>query len=236
MAVIQLTTSQFPKTCETCHSTTAWIPSTFNHTTIYPLTGAHTTVACTACHTSGYVNTPNTCAGCHTNDYNQATNPNHKTLGISTDCATCHTTNPGWEPALFPQHSTYFVITGAHTSRSCADCHKGTYPNTPNTCAGCHTTNYNQTTSPNHTAAQFPITCSDCHTQTSWVPSTWSHTKYFPISSGKHTGIPCATCHTNAASYAVFTCITSACHKNDHNQSQGSAGCYSCHPTGNAGK
>ncbi len=226
------TTSLFPKTCETCHTPTAWVPSTFNHTAVYPLTGAHTTVACNLCHATGYPNTPSTCVGCHQNDFNQSANPSHSKIGISTDCKTCHTTNPGWAPATFATHNTYYVLAGAHVSVACATCHNGNYNTTPNTCAGCHTTKYNQTTKPNHVAAQFSNSCATCHSQSAWTPSTWSHTTYFPITSGKHTNIACATCHTNASNYSVFSCVTSGCHGDAHNQSQGSAGCYKCHPQG----
>ncbi len=39
----------FPNTCQTCHTTTAWQPASFDHsTTGFTLTGAHVTVACTA--------------------------------------------------------------------------------------------------------------------------------------------------------------------------------------------
>ena len=44
-------TAGFPTDCSLCHSTTNWTTSTFNHaTTTFPLTGAHTSVACAACH------------------------------------------------------------------------------------------------------------------------------------------------------------------------------------------
>jgi len=240
------TTSQFPKTCETCHSQTAWIPATFNHNNVYPLTGAHAVVAtnCELCHANGYSNTPNTCVGCHQNDYNQSTNPNHNTSGIATDCATCHTTNPGWEPATFPTHNTYYVLEGAHVSQTCVSCHNGNYISTPNTCAGCHTTDYNQTTNPNHATAQFPKTCADCHSQTVWKPANWNHdAQYFPIYSGKHQGEwnTCSDCHKTASNYASFSCID--CHEHNktdmddkHKGQQGytwtSAACYSCHPKG----
>jgi len=238
-------TAKFPTTCATCHSQTAWVPSTFNHSSIYPLTGAHATVPCSQCHANGYANTPNTCVGCHQNNYNQSVNPNHKAIGISTECATCHTTNPGWEPALFPNHNSYYVLAGAHTSKTCADCHKGNYVNTPNTCAGCHTDDYNQTKNPNHAVAQFPKTCADCHSQSTWSPANWNHdAQYFPIYSGKHQGKwnTCSDCHTNASNFAVFTCTTS-CHpqsstNNDHQGVNGysynSNACLTCHPRGNS--
>jgi hypothetical protein len=244
-------TAQFPTTCETCHSQTAWNPTTFDHNTVYPLTGAHATIAtnCFACHKGNYTNTPNTCVGCHQTNYNQSTNPNHGSIAIPTECATCHTTNPGWAPATFPIHNNYYALIGAHAAiaSQCATCHNGNYNNTPNTCYGCHQTDYNQTTNPSHAAAQFPTTCTDCHNQNAWVPANWDHDgQYFPIYSGKHNGqwTLCSDCHKNASNYAEFTCTTS-CHPQSemNNAHQGVSGysytssaCYNCHPNGNAPK
>jgi hypothetical protein len=243
------TTSNFPTTCEICHSQSAWSPSTFNHNTTYPLTGAHATIAsnCFACHQGNYVNTPNTCAGCHMPNFNASTNPNHAAGNFPTTCNTCHTTNPNWTPATFPIHNNYYVLAGAHIPVSCITCHNGNYNTTPNTCVGCHLTNYNQTTNPSHTAAQFPTTCADCHSQSTWSPANWNHDgQYFPIYSGKHKNKwnLCTDCHSNPGNYAVFTCTTS-CHPqaSTNNKHQGvngysynSAACYNCHPTGNGGK
>ncbi len=242
-------TSQFSKTCETCHSQTAWVPSTFNHNNTYPLTGAHAAIAsnCTQCHPNGYANTPNTCAGCHQPDYNQSVNPNHSALNIPNSCATCHTTNPGWQPATFAIHNNYYVLAGAHIQVACVTCHNGNYTNTPNTCAGCHMTDYNQTTNPKHATAQFPVTCADCHSQSAWTPSTFNHDgQYFPIYSGKHKGKwnSCADCHTNPSNYVVYTCTTS-CHPQSsmNSKHQGVSGyqyvstaCLNCHPNGSGGK
>ena len=49
-------TANYPTDCKTCHDVTVWTSATFNHntTTTFPLTGAHTTVACASCHTTGY--------------------------------------------------------------------------------------------------------------------------------------------------------------------------------------
>ncbi|MBK8778369.1 MAG: hypothetical protein IPO25_13565 [Saprospiraceae bacterium] len=93
---------------------------------------------------------------CHTADFNTATKPNHKTLGLSTACESCHTTVPGWAPATFANHNQYYVIAGAHTSiaNDCAACHKGVYNGTTKTCFGC-ATDYNTTTKPNHKTANF---------------------------------------------------------------------------------
>ena len=242
-------TSGFSTECASCHSQSAWTPSTFDHNNIYPLTGAHATIAgnCEQCHPNGYSNTPNTCAGCHQNNYSQASNPNHGALGLSNDCAICHTTNPDWQPATFPVHNNYYVLSGAHVSADCSDCHNGNYNNTPNVCSGCHMNDYNQTTDPNHASAQFPTTCEDCHTPAAWQPSTFDHDgQYFPIYSGQHNGEwnTCSECHPNSTNYAVFTCTTS-CHpqsstNNDHNGVSGyqylSSACLNCHPDGNGDK
>ena len=231
--------------CYGCHPSGTG-QGTFDHNAAgFPLSGGHTSVACTKCHTSGFAGTSPVCASCHTNTYNQTANPNHSTIGITNECATCHTLNPGWNPATFPTHNTYYVLEGKHISTSCADCHNGNYVTTPNTCVGCHQNNYNQTTTPNHAAALFPVTCADCHSQTAWKPSNWDHDgQYFPINSGKHNGKwnTCADCHANSLNYAEFTC-TGSCHPqptmNSKHQGVGgyqysSPACYSCHPTGTA--
>jgi hypothetical protein len=243
------TAANFPTTCETCHSQTAWTPSTFNHNNVYPLTGAHAAIAgnCFGCHQGNYTNTPNTCEGCHMPNYNATTNPNHVVSNIPTTCNTCHTTNPNWTPATFPIHNNYYVLAGAHVTVDCNTCHNGNYNTAPNTCVGCHLTNYNGTTNPAHAAAQFPTTCADCHTQSAWTPANWNHDgQYFPIYSGKHKNQwnTCADCHTNPSNYTIFTCTT-ACHPqaSTNNKHQGvsgysynSAACYNCHPNGSAGK
>ncbi|MDP2722814.1 MAG: hypothetical protein Q8O72_08660, partial [Bacteroidales bacterium] len=236
--------------CESCHTTNpGWSPATFDiHSNYYPLTGAHTAIAnnCTECHQGNYNNTPNACVGCHQTDYNQTTNPNHSNLGLSTACDECHSTDPDWNPALFPDHNSYYVLQGAHVaiSNQCVDCHNGNYNSTPNTCYGCHEDDYNQTTNPSHAAAQFPTECETCHTQSAWIPSTFDHDgQYFPIYSGEHNGewSLCSDCHTDPTNYTVFTCIT--CHEQastaeEHNGVSGyqynSDACYACHPTGSA--
>ena len=233
--------------CQSCHTTNpGWTPATFTiHNNYYPLTGAHTTITCNQCHNGNYTNIPNTCVGCHQTDYNNTTNPPHGAIGISTDCQSCHTTNPGWAPATFTIHNNYYPLTGAHTTITCNQCHNGNYTNIPNTCVGCHQTNYNQTTNPPHLSQGFPTNCDMCHTTTAWSPSTFNHTPYFPIYSGHHEGVwsTCAACHPTPGNFLDFTCTTS-CHpqnqtNNEHDGVSGysynSTACYNCHPTGGGG-
>ena len=240
----------YPHECQMCHNTSTWDDANFDHsTTGFQLTGAHQTVDCSSCHQNGFAGTPTACESCHLSNYNATTNPNHQAIGITTDCQTCHTTNPGWQPATFPIHNNYYELIGAHANiaNDCASCHNGDYNNTPNECYGCHAEDYNNTTDPNHQAAGFGTDCVSCHSQTAWQPATFDHDpQFFPIYSGKHNGTwsACSDCHTQPNDYSIFSCIT--CH--EHNQTdtddqhQGVQGyiyesnaCYSCHPTGEAG-
>ncbi|MFZ1703231.1 MAG: hypothetical protein WAT79_02730 [Saprospiraceae bacterium] len=210
--------NQFPMECILCHTQDVWTPSSFDHNNYYPLTGAHLTIAndCIACHNGDYTSTPNTCSGCHTTDYNQTVNPNHIALGLSLECATCHTTNPGWQPANFPIHDNYYIIQGAHIGLECVDCHNGDYNNTPNTCIGCHTADYNSALDPNHSANQFPTDCILCHSQDAWTPSTFNHNDYYPLT-GAHLTIAndCVICHMGNYNNTPNTC--NDCHNSDFN-------------------
>ena len=234
----------FPGTCEDCHSFSAWIPSTFDHSQgAFPLTGKHITTQCSQCHSNGYSNTPTDCYSCHQSNYNNTTNPNHQSLLIPTTCNQCHTTN-GWQPAAFDHSQTAFPLTGKHITAQCSQCHSNGYSNTPTDCYSCHQTDYNNTTNPNHTAVSFPTTCNECHSTNGWQPATFDHdNQFFPIYSGKHRGKwnACSDCHTVPSNYSVFSCLN--CH--EHNKTsmdskhQGvqnyvyeSNACLNCHPDG----
>ncbi len=237
----------YPTDCLLCHDTQTWQNATFDHdNTSFPLTGAHLATACDQCHTSGYSGTSSVCVDCHLQNYQSASNPDHQALSISQECQSCHSTNPGWEPALFPVHSNYYPLLGAHSAiaDNCFDCHAGNYVNTPDECQGCHLDDYNSTTNPNHALAGFPVDCEVCHTVNSWIPSTFDHdNQYFPIYSGEHEGEwnQCTDCHITPGNFSVFSCIN--CH--EHNQADmdeehdevpgyiyNSQACFDCHPDG----
>jgi hypothetical protein len=183
-------------------------------------------------------------------DFAGTQNPNHTALNLSTDCVSCHTTEPSWMPASFDNHNDFHPLNGAHAmiANDCAACHNGDYVNTPNTCFGCHQSDYNTTNNPNHSAAQFPTDCTPCHSESAWTPSTFNHDgMYFPIYSGKHDEEwnQCTECHTTPNDFSTFSCIQ--CHEhsnqsdvnNDHDEVSGyiyeSNACYACHPDGDDG-
>ncbi len=239
-------TAGFPTACEACHTTSNWQGALFNHSsTSFPLTGAHTTVTCETCHTSGYAGTPTACVSCHQSDYNGTSDPNHAAAGFPTTCEACHTTS-SWQGAAFDHNATIFPLTGAHTSIACESCHSSGYDGTPTACVACHQGDYNATSNPNHAAAGFPTACENCHTTSSWDGASFDHDgQYFPIYSGKHKNkwSTCSTCHVVPSNYSVFDCT--GCHEHrrsemdsKHDEVAGyiyeSQACYSCHPTGEA--
>ena len=238
----------FPTDCTTCHTTTAWQPSIFDHSkTAFPLSGAHLAVACASCHTNNqYAGTPTQCYSCHQQDFTTANAPPH--TGFSTTCTTCHTMT-AWQPATFDHSKTTFPLTGAHQTAACAQCHvNNVYAGLNTQCVGCHQANYAATTNPVHSSAGFGTDCQTCHTTTAWQPATFNHDTFFPVSAtARHrqgsVWTTCADCHTNSSNYSVFCCTN--CHT--HTQSRtdpehvGRNGytftctsCYSCHPRGNS--
>jgi len=127
----------FPQQCDVCHSTTAWNPATFNHSnTSFPLTGAHTAVACATCHVNNnYTTLPTDCYGCHKADYTATTNPNHLATGFPTACATCHTTST-WLNATF--NHTWFNVNHGGANGICATCHTNPNDYSVFQCTNCH--------------------------------------------------------------------------------------------------
>jgi hypothetical protein len=237
----------FPTACEQCHqaSSPSWAGAGFNHASVFPLVGVHATQACATCHKNGvYKGTPRDCVGCHAADYQRTTNPNHAAAGFPTTCDQCHQASSSTWSSSF-NHNQFYPLLGRHLQQSCSACHKNNvYKGTPTACVSCHLTKYQQTTNPNHTAAGFPTTCESCHKagDSSWSQGTFVHS-WFPITSGKHAGLPCTACHTTTSTYTVFSCTT-ACHARaqtdgHHGGVNGyrydSAACYACHPNGRGG-
>ncbi len=96
-------------------------PSSFNHASVFPLTGAHATLACAQCHTNNnYTTLPTTCFGCHQTDWNGTTNPSHIAAGFPTTCDTCHTTT-NWTNVNF-NHAVVCQLSADRSARD-ADLH-----------------------------------------------------------------------------------------------------------------
>jgi hypothetical protein len=234
--------------CMECHTTMpGWKPAIFDHFD-FPLTQGHAIVDCSRCHdVNDYNNVASECQSCHLPDYNNTTNPNHLTANLPTDCMLCHTTMPGWKPATFDHSS--FPLTQGHSIADCSQCHDANdYSNVTSECQSCHLPDYNNTTNPNHLAANLSIDCMECHTtMPGWKPAEFPvhDAQFFPIFSGRHreTWNDCSECHSNPSSYAQFSCLD--CHEHNrtamddkHSGENGyeynSLACLDCHPTGRA--
>jgi hypothetical protein len=216
----------FSQTCQTCHTTVAWQPATFDHTSVgFPLTNAHADPprVCLDCHINNNYNiTTTACASCHLKDYNTATTPlNHVQLGFPTACESCHDTIV-WTDGKFDHSATGFVLTNSHTvpPRVCADCHINnnyalTSANTA--CVSCHLKDYNAAITPiNHVQVGFPTNCQLCHDTTLWTNGKFDHnTTTFPLT-GFHVQVPCASCHVNN-NYTTLPTTCYGCHQADYN-------------------
>lgn len=148
-AVPAHTPPEFPTDCMLCHDTFRWAGGPaggpFDHAlTAFPLTGAHRTVSCEACHTNGqYAGTATDCFACHSAQYEAATAPPHTPQFFPIDCATCHGTAT-WQGADFAAHDAlYFpVYSGAHQGvwqQDCATCHTQPSSYQAFLCLDCHT-------------------------------------------------------------------------------------------------
>lgn len=232
--------------CLACHPT-GDADLVFDHDmTSFALTGSHLGLDCLLCHSAGFQGTPTDCFACHQMEFEASINPNHQSLDLTTDCISCHSTQPEWMPAAFDIHDEFYPLNGAHNliRNDCVVCHGGNYINTANTCYSCHTEEYNSVQDPNHEQAGFSTDCTTCHSEDAWIPSSFDHdAQYFPIYMGKHQGewTACLDCHTTPGDFTQFSCIN--CHINpetdeDHEGVPGylynDNACLGCHPAGDA--
>jgi predicted CXXCH cytochrome family protein len=221
--------NQLPQTCQDCHVTKGWVPSSATGHPFWPLQNKHVGVSCAACHSKGYKvgDTPKDCVGCHRKDYDSAQNPRHAAEGkdvFPLDCTTCHS-DSGFKPSSF-KHPT--PLEGRHFIAPCVGCHTGSpprYKGTPTECYACHASDADTRAVaklPSH--ATFPRTCLNCHLMSGWVqgpPLGGLHPEAkFPIQTGVHADprMTCLDCHKLekglAAGGANTDCVS--CHLGSH--------------------
>jgi len=209
--------NDFPQDCTQCHNESAWQPASFDHAnTQFPLTGAHVSLPCIACHAGGYQNTPTDCIACHQADFHDANDPDHVGNNFPHDCTLCHNTSD-CGGGVFNHDNTQFPLTGAHVNLQCIACHAGGYQNIPTDCYTCHQQDYDSLPDPNHVQDNFSHECTQCHTTAAWVPATYDHNlSQFPLT-GAHLSVPCNSCHANGFDNTPTDCY--ACHVDDYNNS-----------------
>ena len=190
---------QFGTFCDTCHTTSAWLPASFDHAESgFPLTGAHATLACSQCHQNNvFTALDSSCYSCHAKD--DAHNGQFGTF-----CDACHTTS-AWLPASFDHAKSGFPLTGAHATLACSQCHQNNvFTALDSACYSCHAKD-------DAHKGQFGTDCGSCHSTTAWLPATFDHSKTrFPLT-GAHVNLSCGKCHANGVFAGLFATCAS-CH------------------------
>ncbi len=230
----------FSTNCIECHPplSDTWTTDRIVHS-FFPLIGGHDIQDCAACHlTDNFSDASPDCISCHQEDYDNTVEPDHLALGFSTDCASCHTIDPGWMPATFREHDDlYFPIySGEHAGEwdNCMDCHPVMGDYTIFTCISCHT---NPGTDNEHNGVNGYVyednACLACHPTGSEDGFNHDNTN-FPLR-GAHAGVDCMQCHANGFEGTPTDCF--ACHEADFNNAtnpnhinaQFSTDCAQCH-------
>ncbi len=205
--------------CASCHTTSAWIPATFDHNlAAFHLEGQHVGVPCASCHINNvFRGTPTDCYSCHKKD--------DKHNGqYGTDCSVCHKV-AGWLPAFFDHNLFAFKLTGKHIGVACSSCHaNNVFKGTPSNCVDCHG-------SVDPHSSRLGTDCAACHTTNGWTPATFDHNLAAFKLTGQHVQVACTACHVNNV-YQGTPSNCYACHKNDDAHSgQFGTDCAACHST-----
>ena len=127
---------QYGTDCSACHEPTDWDKVTFDHNkSNFPLNGAHVSLACERCHSTGqFIGLSTACASCHGD-------PAYHAGLFGFDCAQCHTTN-NWSARFNGSHPGIADEGGSgvnHGGGTCRDCHTQTLHTA--TCVACHDSN-----------------------------------------------------------------------------------------------
>jgi hypothetical protein len=127
--------------CDACHGYEGWIApprNDYHESAGFSLTGAHTIVACSMCHTGAgsMKGRGQRCGGCHVQDDIHAGS-------FGSECGQCHLQD-GWVPTTFTHMDTGFVLEGLHRTLECRQCHlAGNYFIGKNPdCVSCHLRDY----------------------------------------------------------------------------------------------
>ena len=198
--------------CSECHNVNGFADFSFtieqHNVGVFPLNGAHLATPCFACHKKQekwkFKEIGKICKDCHENIH----------LGFISDkhfpeanCESCHNVN-NWNGISFDHKKTQFELEGAHSKKTCRDCHfnkeKSGHANQKFVglaidCINCHKDVHEK---------QFDdkgITdCKKCHNSNAFKPaSKFDHSKTrFPLD-GKHINVACKKCHKEITEQGV---------------------------------
>ncbi len=234
-----------PPACQTCHPTTKWKPTAFNHgaRTNFPLVAKHLQATCRACHRGsgpadfenlqGLVKSKNNidCMGCH--QHKNAHNRQYDN-GQCYGGGNCHIEpgNPKVNEkklvAVFHGPQSQFPLVKGHKDVPCAECHTGrkkkgvtTFDKIPASCSAnkkCHEDSLHR--------GSLSDKCEACHSPGVWAALRFDHDEEFPkphegqVDSfplkGAHKDNKCEACHPQRDFAAANTkCSDAGCHADD---------------------
>ena len=217
----QFAGAPYKNRCEDCHTVMDWHRSTYtvakHRSSKFPLTGAHSAVACADCHKLGAAGRTDkilpfkfedqTCTGCHKDPHKGEFNDRmakKRANGTPLGCEACHSVKSWADINGFDHSKTKFPLLGAHRTVSCGQCHKATsdpdkrFKGTPMECEPCHKDAHDG----QFIAKDGTTRCADCHTAQRWAPSTFDHDKtHLPLTGG-HAAVACTKCHTQTKQIA----------------------------------
>lgn len=211
--------------CESCHGSLDWkvsakvLARAFDHADAdqvdMVLKGAHLEVECEACHEAArFVPTAHeACTTCHEDPHRAP---------FSNDCTTCHSEEPGWHVAGFDHLNVGFVLSPAHRTVACAECHgeKVTAPLAHGACVDCHDDPHR---------APFSDDCTTCHAGSNWRVPTFDHLDVGFLLEGSHREATCDACHGAHVTAPRPHEVCADCHKDPHVQQFIPRDCSSCH-------
>ena len=208
--------------CASCHVTTGWKTTRFDHARLagFALAGAHAQVQCQGCHRAADFkdDLPRDCAGCHRADDAHATR-------LGDGCDKCHGVS-AWTPATFDHaRDARFTLAGRHAGLGCHDCHTSVVSRQKlgTDCGSCHRAH-------DVHAGRLGTDCGQCHGVEKWdTDVAFDHDlTAFPLV-GLHVAVPCHECHVSAA-YKGIPGDCADCHRLD-DRHKGALGrdCEACH-------
>jgi hypothetical protein len=191
----------------------------------HQLTAAHEPFTCENCHAEDISKFDlKTCDTCHRQvDVSFMT---AHTLSYGTACLDCHDGVDRFDKNF--DHSAFsFKITGKHVGLACDQCHYtarnfSDFRTTLQDCYSCH-----QKDEPHE--GRFGVNCIDCHTADGWLPAKFDHNLSAFKLEGKHTEVPCESCHVNKVFLGTPTDCYSCHQKDDHHSGQYGTDCSACH-------
>lgn len=216
--------SRFGVGCDSCHDTSAWKPSSFDHqrNARFELAGRHATPDCYACHTSVIARQKlgTDCAACH-----RTSDAHGGRLGP--DCAACHGVE-GWRKDVnFDHDLTGFPLVGLHVVVPCHACHVSpAFKGAPADCNDCHQRD-------DRHRGSLGKDCESCHSPNGWGIWQFDHGKATEFAlTGAHAAVACAGCHIQPADQVKLRMDCDSCHsKDDVHLGQYGRQCQRCHVT-----